>query len=692
MKSIQKSVREHLAQQHPAGTQPERQPLNVPESVYEVLAEQGQSLDEEARVLMEPRFGHDFSQVRIHTDERAAESARAVQAQAYAVGRDVVFDTGKYAPRTTSGQWLLAHELTHVVQQEGLTTESGELSIGEPASSLEQEASATADQVVAGRPKAIPAQRDGEQRSVRRYQAGDEGHGGIEQNALTKAGFTAKEARSVYFGNWLRDLSQLPPKALPLINILALGEFGREIKQEDLGTYVPSEHLDNPEGGGTYEDPKATPDQKKEAWDRMSSDQRTAYEDEQKHIGEITSAAKASGLPVYIERGKYHAKEKLAQAVDAGRTPEGMQEMGNALHAVEDYFSHSNFVEVAIWNLHNEGSITATQYNELVQSELGHDVATLGGKDPLDPTQPGIITGTYAPGANSNVSLLELICTEAENGELAKSFIKGYMLKQGITIKEVLEKAVSGGYNLGMKTGSAFGGVTGGLLGGAIGGVGGTVGGAISGAAEGWQTHSGLSALGHAITGFFGGAASGAVSGAEKGYDVGSDLGQRAGAAVGGGIGATAGALAGLTLDAIINTLGTSLLLLLFPVIIAARIAMIASARSGILEMLSQQQTAKAALDAKKQGLGPTHSEIAKDSPRHKLFGVSTALAKLADEEIGKAMLSAWDEQAKANAVATASPASPAITDPVTSLVDKYVSHPSRDNWWHSTLLGLIKK
>ena len=66
---------------------------------------------------MEPRLGHDFSQVRVHTDRRAAESARAVNALAYTVGRDVVFGEGQYSPRTHSGQKLLAHELTHTIQQ-----------------------------------------------------------------------------------------------------------------------------------------------------------------------------------------------------------------------------------------------------------------------------------------------------------------------------------------------------------------------------------------------------------------------------------------------------------------------------------------------------------------------------------------------------------------------------------------------
>lgn len=77
----------------------------------------GQPLDADLRAELEPRFGHDFSRVRVHTDARAAQSARAVNALAYAIGRDIVFGAGQYAPSTHQGQQLLAHELAHVVQQ-----------------------------------------------------------------------------------------------------------------------------------------------------------------------------------------------------------------------------------------------------------------------------------------------------------------------------------------------------------------------------------------------------------------------------------------------------------------------------------------------------------------------------------------------------------------------------------------------
>ena len=78
---------------------------------------EGESLDSTARSVMESRLGHDFSRVRVHADSRAATSARKENAEAYTFGRHVVFAAGKYKPRTADGQRLLAHELTHVVQQ-----------------------------------------------------------------------------------------------------------------------------------------------------------------------------------------------------------------------------------------------------------------------------------------------------------------------------------------------------------------------------------------------------------------------------------------------------------------------------------------------------------------------------------------------------------------------------------------------
>jgi hypothetical protein len=89
----------------------------VPPIVHDVLRSPGQPLDANTRAFFEPRFGHDFSHVRVHTDAKAAESAQAVNALAYTVGHDVVFGASQYAPNSTLQRKLLAHELTHVIQQ-----------------------------------------------------------------------------------------------------------------------------------------------------------------------------------------------------------------------------------------------------------------------------------------------------------------------------------------------------------------------------------------------------------------------------------------------------------------------------------------------------------------------------------------------------------------------------------------------
>jgi hypothetical protein len=97
----------------------------VPGIVRAALQSPGQPLAANTSNFMASRFGYDFGHVRVHTGSLAEKSARAVNALAYTVGRNVVFGQGQYAPSTTAGQQLLAHELTHVMQQEGATTQTG---------------------------------------------------------------------------------------------------------------------------------------------------------------------------------------------------------------------------------------------------------------------------------------------------------------------------------------------------------------------------------------------------------------------------------------------------------------------------------------------------------------------------------------------------------------------------------------
>ena len=119
-------------QELPAIPLPQRQahgsaatPLAEPPLVHQALSSPGRPLDAGARRFLEPRLGHDFSRVQVHTGARAAASARALNALAYTVGHNIVLGSGQYAPHTTSGLRLLAHELTHVVQQSGVDPAQG---------------------------------------------------------------------------------------------------------------------------------------------------------------------------------------------------------------------------------------------------------------------------------------------------------------------------------------------------------------------------------------------------------------------------------------------------------------------------------------------------------------------------------------------------------------------------------------
>jgi hypothetical protein len=91
--------------------------LEAPPIVHEVVRSPGQPLDAPTRAFFEPRFGHDFSKVRVHADRTATQAARAVSAQAFTYGRHLVFDENSYRPAMQTGRRLLAHELTHTLQQ-----------------------------------------------------------------------------------------------------------------------------------------------------------------------------------------------------------------------------------------------------------------------------------------------------------------------------------------------------------------------------------------------------------------------------------------------------------------------------------------------------------------------------------------------------------------------------------------------
>jgi hypothetical protein len=121
----------------------------VPAISHQSLNSSSQPSKSETLTFREPRLNHDFSQVRIHTDAKAAESARAINALAYTAKQNIVFGNGQYAPQTHSGRQLIAHELAHVVQQDN----SWSCSVGgidPPNSTQEGEARVVADAIVQG--------------------------------------------------------------------------------------------------------------------------------------------------------------------------------------------------------------------------------------------------------------------------------------------------------------------------------------------------------------------------------------------------------------------------------------------------------------------------------------------------------------------------------------------------------------
>ena len=130
-------------------------PARAPHIVSDVLRSPGHPLDSATRAFFEPRFGRDFSDVRVHADGPAADSARSVNAVAYTAGQHLVFDRGQYAPHSAAGAYLLAHELTHVVQQTGAAQPIDSV---DNANSLSIESSGEADaeravrNIEAGRP------------------------------------------------------------------------------------------------------------------------------------------------------------------------------------------------------------------------------------------------------------------------------------------------------------------------------------------------------------------------------------------------------------------------------------------------------------------------------------------------------------------------------------------------------------
>ena len=139
---------------YPADADSESQ--SVPRVVHDVLGASGRPIDAAPRARLEAHFGRDFSGIRVHDGSPAAAAAQAVSARAFTVGHDLVFGAGQYAPGSSSGMVLLAHELTHALQQQQWSRPDLRLlELDDPASPSEREASQTATAFSNRKPEAV---------------------------------------------------------------------------------------------------------------------------------------------------------------------------------------------------------------------------------------------------------------------------------------------------------------------------------------------------------------------------------------------------------------------------------------------------------------------------------------------------------------------------------------------------------
>lgn len=238
----------------------------------------GSPLHEKDKSFFGSRMGYDFSNVRLHTDSAAASAAKSVNALAYTTGNNIVFNNGQYDTNTDSGKRLLAHELTHVVQQSNMTGNN-----------------------------------------IQRYS--DPDHHILEEVALSGI-FSDAELKNIERGNMGRDYSQMP----------SIGS-GLTVGEPDLGGYKEHEHFDH-----------FIFDRDKNRWVSHSEYEKIWDEYSKEWVDRpvpLRPRATPKTTPLdYIENELMKAIEK--DMPDSS----SFIHVGNAFHTIEDFFAHSNFIEL----------------------------------------------------------------------------------------------------------------------------------------------------------------------------------------------------------------------------------------------------------------------------------------------------------------------------------------------------------
>jgi hypothetical protein len=377
----------------------------------------GRPLPDSLRTSMEGRLGADFSQVRLHTDGSASDLALGLGAHAFTYGHDVYFDKGRYDPQTASGQQLLAHELVHVVQQTG------------------------------------PSGREASGSAIQRHEAPVhklEEHYGLMYgpNGQPHANALAlEETSAVYFGNWMRDVNQAmvplatsigsPAIVFNLLNYMAVTNFGREITPEQLGYYIPSEHIDSPAGLTTSGDllPKqpeipgftpeggALPQQGKKAPPMRPA----AFNTPQERVEPDSDLPNAGtdkvqlfdvdqkGVMAYLRRTNLHVERRLDLAATAGRNPEGFMHLGAALHAIQDLFAHSNWIEIGLNKLLGEDPTLLPDLDPAQRKIFTYANAVDVPRGEGTERRPVLMTGSFT-GVDTQVSVSSEIVNFCEEG------------------------------------------------------------------------------------------------------------------------------------------------------------------------------------------------------------------------------------------------------------------------------------
>ncbi len=303
----------------------------------------GRSLSARERSYYEPRFGADFGDVRIHTDARAGHLAGAIQAKAFTVGRDIFFGAGQYSPGTIRGKRLMAHELTHTIQQDSST-------------------------------------------KIRRY--GHPPHRAIVVESL-KGTYTKEEIGKIYKGNFERDFAQVPSVLVNLIlawkewkqtgfteaklgwlileairklaaslsNEESIKKMFSDMTKQPFKGSEEVDHVDNPgKGADQINEKSGLPQNIHNSRENIKQQMLHAYGDFINGRGskEDTSDVRSRKIieqetVKQVERsgGKITSRpmdtrsDQLWNAVG--------EHLGRATHATEDFFAHSNWVEIAIY-------------------------------------------------------------------------------------------------------------------------------------------------------------------------------------------------------------------------------------------------------------------------------------------------------------------------------------------------------